>query len=213
MLLRGIPGNPTAHQTRKANLYYADLQAEITAKITKLTDIHSDIAKGYTMIMIKVDYVDVSPPAARSNQSMGVPQPKTKYQPNPTFLEQGGNKDRAKPWYTTASDLMSESDVTIISEWLHSGGHYTSYTNPTRFLKLLLDEETGRVLSSMLKERVTPDDQYLSVNQIMDSLETLIVSRKTLNTRRMDFFKSCNMDGFLARLGRDVAACKLKTFN
>ena len=25
--------------------------------------------------------------------------------------------------------------------------------------------------------------------------------------------KGCNLDGFLARLGRDVAACKLETFN
>ena len=119
---------------------------------------------------------------------------------------------------------MSESDVTIISEWLHSGGHYMSYTNPTQFFKLLLDEETGRVLSSTLKERVTPDDQYLSIKQIMDSLEALVASRKTLNTRRMDFFSSynsprlmgvngCNVDGFLARLGRDVVACKLETFN
>merc|ERR1711873_165164 len=52
----------------------------------------------------------------------------------------------------------------------------------------------------------------------------LVASHKTLNTRRMDFFKSyntprlmgvkgCNVDGFLARLGRDVAACKLETFN
>ena len=97
VLLRGIPGDSTAHQTRKANLYYADLQAEITAKITKLTDIHSDIAKRYAMIMIKVDYVNITPLAARSNQSTGLPQPKTKYQPNPTFLEQGGNKDRIKP--------------------------------------------------------------------------------------------------------------------
>ena len=76
----------------------------------------------------------------------------------------------------------------------------------------------------MLKDRVTPDNQYLSFEQILDSLEALVASRKTLNTRRMDFFsfyntprlmgvKGCNVDGFLARLGRDVVACKLKTFN
>ena len=190
VLLRGIPEDPSAHQTHKVGLYYTDLQAEITAKITKLTDIHNDIATRYALIMVKVDYVGVSPLVARPSQSTGMPQPKTKYQPNPTFLEQGGNKDRNKPWYTTASDLMSESDVTIITEWLHSGGHYTLYTDPTRFLKLLLDEETGRVLSSKLKDRVTPDNQYLSVEQIMDSLEALVASRKTLSTRRKDFFGS-----------------------
>ena len=80
------------------------------------------------------------------------------------------------------------------------------------------------MLSSTLKDRVTPDNQYLSIEQIMDSLEGLVASRKTLNTRRKDFFgsyntprlmgvKGCNVDGFLARLGRDVAACKLETFN
>ena len=84
---------------------------------------------------------------------------------------------------------MSESDVTIITEWLHSGGQYASYADPARFLKLLLDEETGRVLSSTLKEKVTPDDPYLPVEQIMDTLEELVASRKTVNTRRMELFK------------------------
>ena len=149
-----MPGDLTSHQTRKGNIYFTDLQAQITTRITRLTDIHSNIAKRYARIMIKVDYANVAPAAARPSQSTGAPQPKTKYQPQPTFLEQGGNKDRARPWYTTASDLMSESDVTIISEWLHSGSHYVSYANPTRFLKLLLDKETGRVLSPTLKEKV-----------------------------------------------------------
>ena len=87
---------------------------------------------------------------------------------------------------------MSESDMTIITEWLHSGGHYTLFTNPTRFLKLLLNEETGRVLSSMLQDRCTPENQYLSIKQIMDSLDELISSRKTLSTRRKEFFGSYN---------------------
>ena len=58
----------------------------------------------------------------------------------------------------------------------------------------------------------------------METLEALIASRKTLNTRRMELFKSyntprlmgvqgCNVDGFLARLSKDVTACKLETFN
>ena len=76
----------------------------------------------------------------------------------------------------------------------------------------------------MLQDRCTPENQYLSIKQIMDSLDELISSRKTLSTRRKEFFGSyntprlmgvegCNIDGFLARLGRDVAACKLETFN
>ena len=84
------------------------LQTGISTKITKLTEIHSDIATQYAEIMVKVDYVNVSPLVARLSQSMGMPQPRSKYQPNPTFLEQGSNKARSNPWYTTASDLMSE---------------------------------------------------------------------------------------------------------
>ena len=71
----------------------------------------------------------------------------------------------------TASDLMSESDITIITEWLHSSGHDTLFTDPAQFLKLLLDEETGRALSSMLQDRCMPENQYLSIKQIMDTLD------------------------------------------
>ena len=98
------------------------------------------------------------------------------------------------------------------------------FSDPAPFLKLLLDEETGRVLSTMLLERCTPDNQYLTIKQIMDTLDDLISSRKTLRTRRKEIFGSyntprlmgkegCNINGFLARLGRDVAACRLETFN
>ena len=58
----------------------------------------------------------------------------------------------------------------------------------------------------------------------MDTLDKLISSRKTMSTRRKEFFGSyntprlmgkegCNIDGFLAQLGRDIAAYKLETFN
>merc|ERR1712240_373345 len=64
-----------------------------------------------------------------------------------------------------------------------------------------------------------PENQYLSIEQIMYTLDDLISSRKTLSTRRKEFFGSyntprlrgkegCNIDGFLARLGRDVTACR-----
>ena len=107
---------------------------------------------------------------------------------------------------------MSESDITIITEWLHSGGPYMIFSDPAWFLKLLLDEETGRVLSTMLLERCTADNQYLTIEQIIDTLDDLISSQKTLSTRRKEFFGSyntprlmgkegCNIDEFLARLG------------
>ena len=76
----------------------------------------------------------------------------------------------------------------------------------------------------MLHDRCTPDNQYLSIKQIMDSLDELISSQKSLSTRRKEFFGSyntqwlmgvqgCNIDGFHARRERDIAACKLETFN
>ena len=106
-----------------------------------------------------------------------------KYSPNVTFLEQGGNKDKVRPWFSMASDFMSESDITIIQEWLLSGGPYTMYSEPTRFLKLLLDEETGRSLNTMLLARCPGDNQYICMEDIVDTLDELISSRKTLSTR------------------------------
>ena len=57
----------------------------------------------------------------------------------------------------------------------------------------------------------------------MDTLDELISSRKTLSTRRKEFFGSYNtpdlmgkkgnkIDGFIARLSRYMAACKLESF-
>ena len=81
VLLRGIMGEPTQHQTRKVSSYFMELQMEISTKIAKLTEILSDIASRYTEIMCKVDYVNISPPVARLSQSLGMPQPRSKYQP------------------------------------------------------------------------------------------------------------------------------------
>ena len=100
---------------------------EVATKITKLTDINNNIATRYARIMCKIDYANLAAPTAKPNQGTAMPPSRSKYQPNPTFLEQGGNKDRNKPWYTTVSDLMSESDNTIITELLHSGVR-TQYT-------------------------------------------------------------------------------------
>lgn len=118
---------------------------------------------------------------------------------------------------------MTKLDITIIQEWLLSGGPYTSYTEPARFIKLLLDNETGRVLSTMLLSKCTDDNRYIGVENIVDTLNDLISSRKTLSTRRKEFFGSYNtpglmgkegnkIDGFVARLSRDVTACKLEKF-
>ena len=93
-----------------------ELQMEVSIKIGKLQDIDASIGSRYASIIQKVDYADLPIPAARPMQATAVQPSRNKYSPNPTFLEQGGNKDRTKPWYTTASDLMTKSDITIIQE-------------------------------------------------------------------------------------------------
>ena len=118
---------------------------------------------------------------------------------------------------------MTKSDITIVEEWLLNRGPYTSYSKPTRFLKLLLDEETGRVLNMMLLNKCTGEDRFIGVENIVDTLDELISSRKTMSTRRKEFFSSYTspgfmgkegnkIEGFIARLSRDVAACRLETF-
>ena len=87
---------------------------------------------------------------------------------------------------------MTESDITIIQEWLLSGGSYTSYTELTRFLKLLLHDKTGRVLSAMLLSKCPSDNRYISVKNIIETLDELISSRKKMSTRRKEFFSSYN---------------------
>ena len=96
-------------------------------------------------------------------------------------------------------------------------------TEPARFLRLLLDEETGRSLNTMLLAKCPGDNRYISVEDIVDTLDDLISSRKTLSTRRKEFFGKYNVpnlmgtkgnkiDGFVAGLSRDVASCKLEAF-
>ena len=194
-----------------------ELQVEVSIKIGKLMDIDASIGRRYASIIQNVDFADLPIPTGKPTQATTTQPSHNKYSPNPTFLEQGGNKDRTKPWYTTASDLMTESDITIIQEWLLSGGPYTMYSEPTRFLKLLLDEETSRVLNTMLLGKYTGDNCYIDIENIVDNLDELISSQKTMSTRRKEFFGSYNtprligkegnkIDGFVTQLSRDIAA-------
>ena len=99
---------------------------EVYNKISKLAGIDSDIGSRYARILNEVNFFDLPVPAARQGQA-GPAQPSHgRYNPNPTFLEQGANKNRQQPWYTTASNQMTVLDITIIEEWLLSGGPYTS---------------------------------------------------------------------------------------
>ena len=75
-----------------------ELQMEVSMKIGKLTDIDNDIATRYANIMYKVDFSDLPIPMARPSQAATAQPSHNKYSPNPTFLEQGGNKGRTQPW-------------------------------------------------------------------------------------------------------------------
>ena len=57
------------------------------------------------------------------------------------------------------------------------------YTEPARFLRLLLDEETGRSLNTMLLAKCPSDNRYISIEDIVDMLDDLVSSRKALSTR------------------------------
>ena len=94
-----------------------ELQMEVSIKIAKWTDIDNDVPVRYVGIMYKIDYADHPVPKVKPSQTGAVQPFQNKYSPNPTFLEQGGNRGRSQPWYTIASDLMTESKITIIQEW------------------------------------------------------------------------------------------------
>ena len=89
---------------------------------------------------MKTDNADLSGTGTSQGPTGNLlPTSSQKYTPNPAFIPQ----DRAKPWYTTASDQVTDMDIMIISEWLRSGGAYTQYTDPAHWVKLLLDQENA----------------------------------------------------------------------
>ena len=67
------------------------------------------------------------------------------------------------------------------------------YTEPARFLRPLLDEETGRSLNTMLLAKCPSDNRYISIEDIVDTLDDLVSSRKALSTRRKEFFGKYNV--------------------
>ena len=92
-----------------------------------------------------------------------------KFHPIQDFLP----KERSQPWYTTASDFITDKDFSIILEWLRSGGQYTTYADPARWVKILLDQETSRSFDRILHEKhdINPN---LLIDNIIDVLYDLI---------------------------------------
>ena len=86
-------------------------------------------------IHVKIEYADLSGPSVSQGPSGGGAVPRNyKYTPIHHFLP----SERDKPWYTTASDSITDKDFSTILEWLRSRGAYTQYTDPAQWVKLLL---------------------------------------------------------------------------
>ena len=92
-----------------------ELQLEVAQKIAKLTDFQNELNDKYHRIVMKTDYADLSGPSTLQGPPGNLPPTRNhRYAPNTTFIPQ----DHKKPWYTTASDQLTDTDITIISEWL-----------------------------------------------------------------------------------------------
>ena len=140
------------------------LQLEIADKIKDLTSFQNSLNSHCHKILMKVNYADLSDPNDSLVPSDDTPQTKnSRFAPNPQFISQ----ERLKPWFSTASDTISEVDIMNISEWLKSGGAYTTYTDPARWMKLLLDQETAMSFDRMLLE-VLNSGQFIMIDTLMD---------------------------------------------
>ena len=127
--LSGLPGdilqkclgnNPKKQDKDKLNGYWMSLQAKVNAKKNKLSVFQNELNKRTHRIRSKIDYMDMS--GSNTLQGPSGTQPAScshRYTPNPTFLP----PDRKKPWITTASDHITDVDLTTISEWLRSRAH------------------------------------------------------------------------------------------
>ena len=98
----------------------------------------------------------------------------------------------------------------------------TLYTDPARWVKLLLDQETARSFDRMSLEKAS-SNQFITINILMDILYELITSRRSLKSRRKALFNMYNkpklmgkegdkLDTFVSQLSRDMAACKMESF-
>ena len=97
VLLRGFGGTLSAHQERRLGIYFMELNIEVSTKITRLQEMDSEIGNRYTVIMTRVEFIDIPVQGLVADPLQGPGQqlPRDKYSPIPTFLEQGGNKDRS----------------------------------------------------------------------------------------------------------------------
>ena len=83
-----------------------------------------------------------------------------------------------------------------ISEWLESGGAYTTYADPARRVKLLLDQETVITYDRMLLVKHGSGEQ-ITIDVLVDVLCELITPRQSIKSRRKSLFQSYNRPGLM----------------
>ena len=121
------------------------------------------------------------------------------------------------------SDFITDKDFSTILEWLRSGGAYNSFTDPARWVMLLLDQETTRSFDRILLYKYNTNPN-INIDDIMEVLYKLISLRRSMKSRRMSLFQLYNkpgmmgkegdrLDTFIAQLNHDLAAYKMETFN
>ena len=114
---------------------------EVAEKVQDLKKFQENLNSRCTKIHQKIGYADLSGPSVSHGPTAVTAIPKNhKFTPVNDFLP----SEWSQPRYTTASDFITDKDFFTILEWLRSGGHYATYTDPVRWVKLLLNPETAR---------------------------------------------------------------------
>ena len=94
--------------------------------------------------------------------------------------------------------------------------------NPTRWEKLLLDQETSRSFDRMLLEKHNTG-QAITIDIMVNVLYDLLSSRRSMKSCHKSLFQMYNkpglmgregdcLDTFVSQLNRDMAACKMESF-
>ena len=127
-----------------------ELQVEVSDKVLDLKKFQENLNSRCAKIHRKIDYADLTGPSVSQGPTTVAAVPKShRFNPIQDFLP----KERSQPWYTTALDFITDKDFSVILEWLRSGGAYTLYIDPARWVKLLLDQETSRSFDWILHEK------------------------------------------------------------
>ena len=71
---------------------------------------------------------------------------------------------------------MKDTDLTLVTEWLCSGGTYRDFQDPLQWFKLLVCSETACSLDRVMAEKAEGEVE-MTIERIMNILYNLICSR------------------------------------